>query len=236
MYVNGVQQTQTLNCGNNIATSTSPVTIGIFDNNNNFCLDGAIDEVAIYNRNLSAEEVLNHYRQGEGKYYWKVNATDGVLSNESDVWNFSVFSETLEIRNQTASQSISSINFTGATGATVTNPHNIVDGSGSPQNVTSKTPVVTIYNPFSSTDYKIWLKVQNESGWTDSINDEKFNVTADDTSPGAVSSWISLTSGGSYKDTGETVSAGTHKDLYLAYELKGSGTGTSTLSVLGEAV
>jgi hypothetical protein len=79
MYVNGVQQTQTLNCGNNIVTSTSPVTIGIFDNINNFCLDGTIDEVAIYNRSLSAEEILNQYRLGEGKYYWKVNATDSVL-------------------------------------------------------------------------------------------------------------------------------------------------------------
>jgi len=236
MYVNGVQQTQTLNCGNNIITSTSPVTIGIFDNNNNFCLDGTIDEVAIYNRTLSAEEILDHYRLGGGKYYWKANATDGVLSNESDVWAFSVFSETLEIRNQTASQSISSINFSGATGATVVDPYNIVDGSGSPQNISSNSPVVTIYNPSSSTDYKIWLKVTDTSGWSTIINDEKFNVTADDTSPGAVSSWTTLISWGSYKDTGETVSVGTHKDLYLAYELEGSGTGTSTVSVLGETV
>ncbi|KAF5434956.1 Concanavalin A-like lectin, partial [Candidatus Methanophagaceae archaeon] len=236
MYMNGVQQTQTLSCGNNIATSTSPVTMGIFDNDNNFCLDGAIDEVAIYNRTLSAEEILDHYRLGGGKYYWQVNATDGVLSNESDVWNFSEFSETLEIRNQTASQSISSINFSGATGATIVDPYNIVDGSGSLQNITSKTPVVTIYNPSSSTNYKIWLKVEEVSGWSTIINDEKFNVTADDTSPGAVSSWASLISWGDYKDTGVTVSVGTYKDLYLAYELKGSGTGTSTVSVLGEAV
>ncbi|KAF5437779.1 CASH domain-dontaining protein, partial [Candidatus Methanophagaceae archaeon] len=55
-----------------------------------YCLDGVIDEVAIYNRSLSAEEILNHYRLGEGKYYWKVNASDGVLSNESDVWQFTV--------------------------------------------------------------------------------------------------------------------------------------------------
>jgi hypothetical protein len=108
--------------------------------------------------------------------------------------------------------------------------------AGSPQNVTSKTPVVTICNPSSSTDYKIWLKVEEVSGWSAIINDEKFNVTADDTSPGAVSSWTTLKSWGEYKDSGVTVSVGTHKDLYLAYELKGSGTGTSTVSVLGEAV
>ena len=62
------------------------------------------------------------------------------------------------------------------------------------------------------------------------------NVTADDTSPGAVSSGTTLKSWGEYKDSGVTVSVGTYKDLYLAYELKGSGTGTSTVSVLGEAV
>ena len=93
-----------------------------------------------------------------------------------------------------------------------------------------------MYNPSSSADYKIWLKVEDTSGWSTIISDEKFNVTADDTSPGAVSSWTTLTSWGDYRDTGETVAVGTHKDLYLAYELKGSGTGTSTVSVLGEAV
>ncbi len=62
------------------------------------------------------------------------------------------------------------------------------------------------------------------------------NVTVDDTSPWAVSSWTTLKSWGSYKDTGVTVSVGTYNDLYLAYELKGSGTDTSTVSVLGEAV
>ncbi|KAF5438082.1 CASH domain-dontaining protein, partial [Candidatus Methanophagaceae archaeon] len=55
-----------------------------------YCLNGTIDEVAIYNRSLSADEILNHYRLGDGKYYWKVNASDGVLSNESDVWQFTV--------------------------------------------------------------------------------------------------------------------------------------------------
>ena len=232
LYINGVLQAETATISG-IYSNTDPVTIGSFEvNNKDYWFNGTIDEVAIYNRTLSADEILNHYRLGEGEYYWKVNATDGVLSNESDVWEFSLFSETLEIRNQTHATVISSINFSGATGATVTEPYNNVDGS--PQNISSKTPVVTIYNPSSSADYKIWLKVTDTSGWADIISNEKFNVTADDTSPGAVSSWATLTSWDSYKDTGVTVSAGTHKDLYLAYDLKGLGTGTSTLAVLGE--
>ncbi|MEA3283115.1 MAG: DUF2341 domain-containing protein [Euryarchaeota archaeon] len=56
------------------------------ENDNPF--NGAIDEVALYTRTLSATEILNQYRLEKGKYYWKVNTTDGVLSNESDVWNF----------------------------------------------------------------------------------------------------------------------------------------------------
>ncbi|KAF5438181.1 copper-binding protein, partial [Candidatus Methanophagaceae archaeon] len=89
MYVNGVQQENTLNSGS-IASTGAAVTIGTFEPNNNWWLDGAIDEAAIYNVTLSPEEVLNHYRLGEGKYYWKVNASDGVLSNESDVRQFTV--------------------------------------------------------------------------------------------------------------------------------------------------
>jgi hypothetical protein len=178
-----------------------------------------------------------------GWYYPKCNITDNstlfynvTADNEANTSVELSYAATLEIKNQTNATVISSINFSGATGATVTDPYNNEDGSGSPQNVTSKTPVVTIYNPSASTDYKIWLKVTAGTGWSAIINDEKFNVTADDTSPGAVSSWTTLKSWGEYKDTGVTVSVGTYKDLYLAYELKGSGTGTSTVSVLGEAV
>jgi hypothetical protein len=50
-------------------------------------------------------------------------------------------------------------------------------------------------------------------------------VVKDDTSP--THSWILV-------DTGETIDQGTHKDLYLAFVLKGSGTGAATISVLGE--
>jgi parallel beta-helix repeat protein len=50
--------------------------------------NGTIDEVALYTRTLSATEVLNQYRLEKGKYYWKVSASDGVLSNESEIWNF----------------------------------------------------------------------------------------------------------------------------------------------------
>ncbi len=178
-----------------------------------------------------------------GWYYPKCNISDNstlfytvTADNKANTSVELSYVTTLEIKNQINVTAIGSINFSGVSGATVSNPHNNVDGSGSPQDITSKTPVVTIYNPSSSTNYKIWLKVTDGTGWDNIISDEKFNVTADGVSPGGVSSWATLTSWGSYKNSGVTISAGTHKDLYLAFSLKGSGTGSSTLSVLGEAV
>ncbi|RLI94710.1 MAG: hypothetical protein DRO92_02620, partial [Candidatus Altiarchaeales archaeon] len=68
------------------AKSPTGARIGGYGDSNLF--KGFLDEIAIYNRTLSATEILNHYRLGEGKYYWKVNASDGLLSNESEVWEF----------------------------------------------------------------------------------------------------------------------------------------------------
>ena len=97
-------------------------------------------------------------------------------------------------------------------------------------------PVATIYNPSSSMSYKIWLKVTDGTGWDYIVKNETFNVTADATDPGDVNSWATLTEWGSYTDSGVTVAAGDFKDLYLAFQLRRSGTGTATISVLGEVV
>jgi hypothetical protein len=176
-------------------------------------------------------------------YYPKGNITDNatLFYNVSAVHekntSIKLLSPALEIRNQAASQGITSINVSGSSGETILNPYNDVDGSGSAQNTSTTTPVVTIYNPPSSTNYRIWLKVEGGTGWEYIVKDEKFNITAEDTDPGEVSTWMSLRPGGSwgtFVDTGEMVDKGTHKDLYLAFVLKGSGAGAATISVLGE--
>jgi hypothetical protein len=180
----------------------------------------------------------------EGWYYPKCNITDNatLLYHATAPYeaNTSInlsYIKTLEIRNQAASQGITSINVSGSGGETIINPYNDVDGSGSAQNTGTTTPVVTIYNPPSSTEYKIWLKVEGGTGWDYIVTDEKFNVTADGTDPGDVSTWTSLRlegSWGTFVDTREKVAQGTYKDLYLAFLLNGSGTGNATISVLGE--
>lgn len=175
-------------------------------------------------------------------YYPKGNITDNatLFYNISALYEAStsikLLSPVLEIRNLSASQSITSINLSGSSGETITNPHNDVDGSGSAQNTSTTTPVVTIYNPPSSTKYKIWLKVEGGTGWDYIVKDEKFNITTDATDPGDVNTWTSLIPWGSYEDSGVTVDAGGFKDLYLAFQLRRSGTGTATISVLGEVV
>lgn len=51
----------------NIET-TSPVTIGYFDVGAKFYFNGVIDELLVYNRNLSEQEMRSRYNQGAGSY------------------------------------------------------------------------------------------------------------------------------------------------------------------------
>jgi len=119
-------------------------------------------------------------------------------------------------------------------GEIATDPYNNVNGSSSPQNTSTNTPVATIYNP-AGTASLIILKVVAGAGWTDVISDEKFNLTADNTDPGAESTWTLLTPWSTYIDSGVTVNVGEFKDLYLSFTLTGSpGAGTATIWVLTE--
>jgi hypothetical protein len=74
-----------------------------------------------------------------GWYYPKCNITDNstlfynvTADNEANTSIELSYAATLEIKNQTNATVISSINFSGATGATVTDPYNNVDGGGQP--------------------------------------------------------------------------------------------------------
>ena len=54
-------------------------------------LYGTIDEVAIWNRSLSADEILNLYQLKSSKYYWKVNVTDSSKqTSESQTREFTI--------------------------------------------------------------------------------------------------------------------------------------------------
>ena len=69
------------------------VRIGRHDTSTQF-FNGFIDEIRVYDNLLTAEEINNLYQFGEGKYYWKANATNGTDTSESStrVFNKDFFS------------------------------------------------------------------------------------------------------------------------------------------------
>ncbi|RKX65701.1 MAG: hypothetical protein DRP42_04345, partial [Tenericutes bacterium] len=92
LYVNGKEEgTTTIGT---MWTGGDRWFVGSDAGNRMRCYNGLIDDIAIYNRALSAEEILDHYRMGEGTYYWNADASDRVLSNESGAWNFEITSTT----------------------------------------------------------------------------------------------------------------------------------------------
>ena len=84
LYVDGeLRANGTLKNGiNNI---TRPWVIGANPRwlNSGF-FNGTIDEVAVYDRALSGNEIMDHYRLREGAYHWYVSASDGDSEKRSE--------------------------------------------------------------------------------------------------------------------------------------------------------
>lgn len=92
IYVNGVLDSS--------ATSTGPTDetvemfIGASQSSPYFYFNGTIDEVATWNRSLSASEILDLYRLGNATYYWKADANDGTTTTTSTTNKFLVGADT----------------------------------------------------------------------------------------------------------------------------------------------
>ena len=83
IYKNGnLEQEGTLST---IGTGNALIVGNSRDPTNNFVQgwQGYIDEVAIYNRSFTADDINDSYRLRSGTYYWNVNVTDSA--NNSDV-------------------------------------------------------------------------------------------------------------------------------------------------------
>ena len=167
----------------------------------------------------------------------------GEDSRCTQVWvdvDYTPFSPAIEIRSQNYLTAVTAITFPeGATGATVSQPYNDADGSGSPQafgDAGVAKPVVTLYNGGSAT-YTIWYNIAT---FTEGIvSSEYYLINA---------KWAACTSADSITNavtfdadtsTGTTIATGEgqEKDLYLKITLSdvAGKTGTSTLTILGEA-
>ena len=85
IYVDGIRVDDGTTSGGTftgLANDDSPVTIGSFSNNNAF--NGTIDEVAIWNRTLSEEEIQNLYKRGAESLGIQVRSCDdAVCSGET---------------------------------------------------------------------------------------------------------------------------------------------------------
>jgi len=66
VYVNGVKENEATRTGLINYSTANPVRIGIRSPGTTLPFNGLIDEVRIYNRALSAEEIWEHYRVGRG--------------------------------------------------------------------------------------------------------------------------------------------------------------------------
>jgi hypothetical protein len=158
----------------------------------------------------------------------------------SDLYTIGL-STTIAIRAQNYTTLVSSITFLeGASGATVSQPYNNIDGSGSPQTfggAGSAKPVITLYNGSAST-WKIWYNITTFTNSAVSneyylINTKGAACASADAITNAVIFDTDTVSAGA---TTIAVGAGNEKDLYLKVTLSASAgkSGTSTLTILGE--
>lgn len=92
VYLNGALEGNDTRGGSLDWSSTYHLTVGSNPSTDPYrdFFNGSIDEVAVWNRTLSATEVLDLYRLRNGSYYWSVNVSDGSFSNLSEERMFTV--------------------------------------------------------------------------------------------------------------------------------------------------
>jgi len=79
LYVDSVEVASVTQSYTNDFNSTGAISIGYFDNG--YYFDGSIDEVAVYNKALSAAEVAYHYNEGTGQSY----CNDGPIAMDDNL-------------------------------------------------------------------------------------------------------------------------------------------------------
>ncbi|MFH1173689.1 MAG: LamG-like jellyroll fold domain-containing protein, partial [archaeon] len=72
-----------------LIAATNNLTIGECLDGSEF-MSGSIDDVAVWDRNLSAEEVYYLYTMRNGAYYWMATANDSQLQNATGTYNFTL--------------------------------------------------------------------------------------------------------------------------------------------------
>jgi len=107
VYIDGVLEANRSVHGNADNNNFS-LFIGAFSTANASNLNGTIDELAIWNRSLSADEILDLSRLKDGTYYWKVNASDESNTAENKTFEF-LIDTTGPIVNASLNESLTNI-------------------------------------------------------------------------------------------------------------------------------
>ncbi|MBI5066349.1 LamG domain-containing protein, partial [Candidatus Woesearchaeota archaeon] len=86
LYVDGALQSSVA-LTDSIYLSSNNIVIGL---DGSYYFNGSIDEVAVWNRTLSATEIQDLYRLTNGTYYWRTEVDDGVDLNVSKLQQFTI--------------------------------------------------------------------------------------------------------------------------------------------------
>jgi uncharacterized protein (DUF362 family) len=90
VYVNGVQEGTPTPQGAPGSTAGVNLRIGRMVGTGLRWFNGIIDEVRISNRALTPGEIAANYELGDGRYYWKVVASDGISTTTSETRYFDI--------------------------------------------------------------------------------------------------------------------------------------------------
>jgi len=148
LFINGIEDTPSFTSSNGDSIISDTLRIGRSITTTTYW-NGSIDEVAIWNRSLSSEEILDLYRLKSGKYFWKVNVSDGTDTVENKTFEFTL-DATLPTINGSLNKSLTNIVLNDVINATfnMTDDVNSINGTI----VINNTGINRYFN-FSFVDY-----------------------------------------------------------------------------------
>ncbi|MFQ5837666.1 MAG: OmpL47-type beta-barrel domain-containing protein [Thermoplasmata archaeon] len=126
LYVDG-QERDNATVVNGVSDLDRPWTIGKANYWFGDFFNGTIDEVAVYSRALSAQEIKDHYRLRQGTYYWHVRASDGINEVQSETRQFFVDSGLYRVRLTHPGHQVVNTTTNAAYEIVVTNDGNVSD-------------------------------------------------------------------------------------------------------------
>ena len=87
IYVDGIERASR-NFAGNALLNNATLSVGAFHNGAGSNINGSVDDLAIWNRSLAANEITGRTALNAVKWYWKANASDGTLTAQNGTYQF----------------------------------------------------------------------------------------------------------------------------------------------------